>query len=231
MDVLVAGAGPVGLMAAYELLRRGVSVRIVDAASGPATTSRAAAVHARTMEVLDQVGLYEAFAARAVHGKGIAFHADGQLLASMDARFTTHATRFDQVWFLDQVITEQLLRDAVTGLGGRIEWGVRLTGFDETDDRLDVTLEHADGHCEQVAVPWLIGADGGHSEVRRRLGITLQGDSSETWLIADADLDFVDPVSHDRIRWVRTDGATTMIFPLVGDRRWRLLDTADVNHD
>ena len=225
MEVLIVGAGPVGLMAAHELLRRNVRVRLVDAAAGPATTSRAAAIHARTMEMLDQVGLYEAFAERAVRGTGIAFHADGTELASMDAKFTVHATRFNQVWFLDQVITEQLLRDAVMALGGRIEWNVRLTGLKQHDDGVTATLTHRDGRTEECAVPRLIGADGAHSQVRRELGVHLQGEGSETWLIADAELTFATPMPHDRIRWVRTDGSTTMIFPLVGQRRWRLLDT------
>ncbi len=235
MAVLVVGAGPVGLMAAHELLRRGVAVRIIDAAEGPAQTSRAAAMHARTMEMLDQAGLYDRFDSRATQGAGIAFHIDGREMAKMNARFTTQTTRFNKVWLIDQVITEHLLRDAVTALGGRIEWGVRLTSLTEHDDHVTVALRHtgSDGqdHDETAEYPWLIGCDGGHSTVRSLLDIRLQGDSSETWLIADAELDFVDPVAHDRIRWVRADGDTVMIFPLVGERRWRLLDTIDVDYD
>ncbi|WP_394619026.1 FAD-dependent oxidoreductase [Lentzea sp. JNUCC 0626] len=229
MDVLVVGAGPVGLMAGYELLRRGVPVRIIDAATAPATTSRAAAMHARTIELLDQVGLYDRFAALAVDGRGIAFHVDGTEMASMDATFTAQATRFDQVWFLDQVITERLLRDAVEELGGRVEWGVRLLSLSQDDEAVTATLECADGTRQTVTTSWLVGADGGHSLVRRDLGIELQGDSDETWLIADAEVDFAQPVSHDRIRWVRADGESLMTFPLVGSRRWRLLDTVEVD--
>lgn len=130
-DVMVVGAGPVGMMTALELTRRGVTVRLIDAAGGPATTSRAAAIHARSQEVLDQVGLYEAFVARVVHGRGIAFWAEGTELARMDARFTAEATRFEEVWFIDQAITEGLLRDALSARGVTIEWGVRLTGLVE----------------------------------------------------------------------------------------------------
>ncbi|WP_062436833.1 FAD-dependent oxidoreductase [Herbidospora daliensis] len=229
--VLVAGAGPTGLMTAYELVRRGVPVRLIDAADGPATTSRAAAIHARTIEVLDQVGLYEAFEARAVSGRGIAFYADGAELASMDATFTTQATRFDQVWFLDQVITEELLREALAAHGVSVEWGARLIELAENPEAVTVRLRHADGTLEEGQVAWLVGADGGHSVVRDQLGVRLTGESSETWLIADAELDFAEPLEHDRIRWIRADGKTVMIFPLVGDRRWRLLDTVDVAYD
>ncbi|NUO57446.1 MAG: oxygenase [Hamadaea sp.] len=230
-DVLVAGAGPVGMMAALELARRGVPVRLIDAADGPATTSRAAAIHARTIEVLDQVGLHEAFEARAVPGRGIAFYADGAELARMDATFTTQATRFEQVWFLDQVITEELLREALAAYGVGIEWGVRLIELTENPEAVTVRLRHPDGRLEEGEVAWLVGADGGHSVVRDQLGVRLAGESSETWLIADAELEFAEPIEHDRIRWIRADGETVMIFPLVGEKRWRLLDTVDVAYD
>lgn len=230
-DVVVVGAGPVGLMTALELTRRGVSVRLVDAAEGPMRTSRAAAIHARSQEVLDQVGLYETFAARAVHGRGIAFWSEGTELARMDARFTAEATRFEGVWFIDQVITEGLLRDALSARGVTIEWGTRLTGLAEEADAVTASLQHADGTAEQCRTSWLVGADGGHSVVREQLGVRLAGDSSETWLIADAEIQTVQPLSHDRIRWVRAGGETVMIFPLVGERRWRLLDTVEVSYD
>ena len=63
-EVLVVGAGPVGLVTAYELTRRGVRVRLVDAAPGPAETSRAIAVHPRTLETYDQIGVLDEMLAR-----------------------------------------------------------------------------------------------------------------------------------------------------------------------
>ncbi|MFB7657881.1 MULTISPECIES: FAD-dependent oxidoreductase [unclassified Streptomyces] len=231
VDVLVVGAGPVGLMTALELTRRGVTVRLIDAADGPATTSRAAAIHARSQEVLDQVGLYETFAARAVQGHGIALWSEGTELARMDARFTDEATRFEGVWFIDQAITEGLLREALAARGVTPEWGVRLTGLAEQADAVSADLQHTDGTAEQSRTPWLVGADGGHSVVRKQLGVRLAGESSETWLIADAEIETAQPLSHDRIRWIRAGGETVMLFPLVGERRWRLLDTVEVSYD
>ncbi|GAA4245434.1 FAD-dependent oxidoreductase [Dactylosporangium darangshiense] len=228
-DALVVGAGPVGLMAAHELLRRGISVRVVDAAPGPATTSRAAVIHPRTMEVLDQAGLYEEFNARAVQGRGTAFDADGRQLASMDAHFVGYPTRFDKMLLLDQVITEGLLRTAVERLGGQVQWGVRLVAVAQDSGGVRATLER-DGATEEVSVPWLVGCDGGHSTVRDQLGLVLKGESTETWLVADAEITFDRPVERDRIRWIRADGTSMMLFPLVGDRRWRLLDTVDVDY-
>lgn len=65
------------------------------------------------------------------------------------------------------------------------------------------------GTAEDTSVPWLVGCDGGHSTVREQLGLVLKGESTETWLVADADITSARPV---------------------GDRRWRLLDTVDVDY-
>jgi len=79
-DVLVAGAGPVGLTVAHELARRGVRVRLVDAAAGPATTSRAIATHPRTLETYDQMGVVDDIVAKAVRITAFTLFADGRRL-------------------------------------------------------------------------------------------------------------------------------------------------------
>lgn len=73
--VLVVGAGPVGLTAAHELARRGLRVRLVDAAPGPATTSRAVAVHPRTLETFDQMGVVEPVLERGRHNRAFTMYA------------------------------------------------------------------------------------------------------------------------------------------------------------
>ncbi|WP_255136703.1 FAD-dependent oxidoreductase [Streptomyces somaliensis] len=76
-DVLIAGAGPVGLTLAHELLRRGVRVRVVDAAAGPSATSRALATHARTLEIYDQMGVVGDILARGRKAQHFSIHRGG----------------------------------------------------------------------------------------------------------------------------------------------------------
>ena len=129
---------------------------------------------------------------------------------------------------IDQVITEEVLRTAVEELGGRVEWGVRLESLSPRDDAVDVRLRGPADAGTELTVPWLVGCDGGHSTVRRCLGLRLVGSSSETWLIADATVDA--DVHQDSIHWVRTRRGTVMLVPFPEPGRWRLLDTAEADH-
>ncbi len=76
--VLIVGAGPVGLTAACELRRRGINVHVIDGRGGPATTSRALGIHARTLEVLGHVGVLDQVLARAQRVHSFRVHEDGR---------------------------------------------------------------------------------------------------------------------------------------------------------
>ena len=170
MDVLVAGAGPVGLTVAYELARRGVRVRLVDAAPGPATTSRAVATHPRTLEVYDQMGVVDEMIARAVRITAFTLYADGRRLARLDADYTEIPTRYPYTLAMDQVLTEEVLREALAARGVAVEWGMRLSSFQQDADGVTARLEGAAG-SEETRVGWLVGCDGGHSTVRKLLDL------------------------------------------------------------
>ncbi|MFJ4185080.1 FAD-dependent monooxygenase [Kitasatospora sp. NPDC089509] len=222
-EVLVVGAGPVGLTMAHELLRRGVRVRVVDTAAGPATTSRAIATHPRTLETYDQMGVVDAMLARGQRVEAFTLHHNGRRLARLDADYAQMPTRYPFTLCIDQAMTEEVLRAAVRGLGVEVEWGVRLEGFTERADHVEVTLSDAAG-AGTVRPRWLVGCDGGHSTVRKQLALPLLGETSETWLIADADIEVDLP--RDSIHWVRAGGLTMMMAPMSAPGRWRLLDTA-----
>jgi NADPH-dependent dioxygenase len=228
VEVLVVGAGPVGLTAAYELTRRGVRVRLVDAAAGPAATSRAIATHPRTLETYDQIGLLDAVLARARRITAFTLFQNGRRLARLDADYGASPTRFPFTVTIEQVATEEVLRDALAALGVHVEWGVRLENFGQDREGVTAILRTADGGTEAVRVPWLIGTDGGHSTVRKVLGLPLVGESNETWLLADAVVDTQLPPNS--IYLIRVDGGTLMMAPMPGQRRWRMLDTVDVRY-
>lgn len=227
VDVLVVGAGPVGLTATHELARRGVRVRLVDRAEGPAVTSRATATHARTLEIYHQMGVLGRLLPRGRRVENFTMHSGGRRLIRFGTDYTTLPTRFPFTLQVDQVITEEVLRDLVREFCVEPEWGVELKNLTPHADRAEVTLRHADGDLEQLDVAWLIGADGGHSTVRDQLGLELVGDSCETWLIADAVVDVDLP--RDSLHWMHIGDGTILLVPFPDPGKWRLLDTADVD--
>ncbi|WP_330301477.1 FAD-dependent oxidoreductase [Streptomyces sp. NBC_00503] len=224
--VLVVGAGPVGLTAAHELARRGLRVRVVDAAPGPARTSRAVAVHPRTLETFDQMGIVDGVLAEGRRNAAFTMYAGGRRLVRLEADYESMPTRFPYTVVIGQTRTEGLLREAVGRLGVTVEWGVRLTGLEQDRDGVRASLEHPDGSVEEYEVPWLVGCDGGHSTVRKQLKLPLIGESSETWELADASVEM--DLAPDTIYWVHTGGQALMMVPYREDGRWRLLDTAPV---
>ncbi|WP_369193158.1 FAD-dependent oxidoreductase [Streptomyces djakartensis] len=221
---IVVGAGPVGLTAAHELARRGVPVRLVDAAPGPAPTSRAVAVHPRTLETFAQMGLVDDLLARGRRNRAFTMYSGGRRLVRLEADYATMPTSHPYTLIVPQTDTEAVLRRAVARLGVGIEWGVRLTGFEQDEDGVSVRLRRADGAHESVRTSWLVGCDGGHSTVRKQLGLELVGESSEAWMLCDAPV--ATDLPPDTIYWTHTGGHALMMVPYARDGHWRLLDTA-----
>ncbi|MEV0847814.1 FAD-dependent oxidoreductase [Streptomyces sp. NPDC049954] len=225
VDVLVAGAGPVGLTAAWQLARRGVSVRLVDAAPGPATTSRALGTHARSLEMYDQLGILGDIAPHGTRVNAFIRH-QADRASRVDYDFGDLTTRFPYMLNIDQVITERVLRGHAAAAGTEVEWNTRLESFQYDDDGVTAVLGGGDGSGagqETVRARYLWGCDGGHSTVRKTLRLPLAGETAHTWLIADAIVHT--GLDRDGLHWLFPSGGALMLFPFPDPGKWRLLDT------
>ncbi|MFI2411876.1 FAD-dependent monooxygenase [Streptomyces sp. NPDC018947] len=214
-DVLIVGAGPTGLFAACELIRRGVRVRLVDRADGPSTVPKALALWPRALDLLEDLGVRDELRDAAVPVAGFSYFSDGRPLATF-----TVPDRLRPL-HLPQYETERLLTERLHELGGKIERGVRLLTFDDVDfggridssDGVTAVLEHGDAGVERVRASFVIGADGASGSTRGALGIGFQGSTYELrFALIDARVEGTLP--PDQLLYYQAPTGTLMIAPL-----------------
>ncbi len=178
-DVVVVGAGPTGLMLACELALGGATTRLLDERTDMPNITRAFAVHARTLELLDARGLAEELLSRGVPVYEVAPPGG----ATLDLR-ELHS-RFGMVLIVPQSGTERVLQARADELGVEMVRGAEVVGLSQDGD--GVTLDCADGNT--VRARYAVGCDGAHSVVRSALGIDFVGKQYETHiLLADVRL-------------------------------------------
>jgi 2-polyprenyl-6-methoxyphenol hydroxylase-like FAD-dependent oxidoreductase len=218
-QVLVVGAGPTGLVLAAELLARGIATRVLDKGDGVVLQSRAGCIHARAMEVFDMLGISERFLERAQVVRGFRFYSDGGSLLDLD--LTGNGSRFGCMLFVPQHVTETLLRARIAELGGVIEQGVELLGFQQDQAGVTAMVRDGSGTERTITAGHLVGCDGAHSRVRHELGLDFEGHSypQDVWL-ADVRLDW--SRSADQVHFFcRSNGRPLICFPMPG-HMWRL---------
>ncbi|MGW6818254.1 FAD-dependent monooxygenase [Streptomyces sp. NPDC055005] len=213
-DVLIVGAGPTGLLAACELLRRGVGVRIVDRAHDAARVPKALSLWPRVRDILTDLGVGEAVQEASVPVRAFRYFSDRKPVASLT--FTEELAARQ----LPQPETERILTERLHSLGGKIERGVRLLCLDDVDysgriepgGTVTAVLEHGDGLVERFTAPFVIGADGAGSDVRRQLGIGFEGSTYEM-AFALLDTRIEGNLPPDEISYYQSTSGTLCVVP------------------
>ena len=164
-SVLVVGAGPVGLSAALELTRLGVSVRIVDKVSAATKESRAILVNTRSLDLLDPAGASDRLIATGVKLRGPRIVVDGRTRVTMDATRLPPPRKY--LLALAQNETERVLIECLLERGVAVERGVEVVDIVNGADSATARAKTPKGEALFTA-DWIIGADGAHSVVRRR---------------------------------------------------------------
>ena len=191
-DVVIAGAGPTGLMLAGELRLAGADVLVVERLAGRTGESRAGGMHSRTLEVLDQRGILDRF--MAIGDPQPVGHFSGLYL-----EFDEAESRYPYPLMILQADIERLLEEWAVELGVRIQWSAEVTGIGQDD--AGVRVETTD---RTLRARYLVGCDGGRSAVRKLAGIDFPGTpATMTALIGDVELP---DLTEDYI-WVRRTAA------------------------
>lgn len=181
--LMIIGAGPTGLAAALFLSRRGLPVRIIDAAKEPATTSKALMVNPRSLEILGAYGVAERIIAEGYEVMGMTMHRGGREVLSVNLQ---QELKSQLPVGLAQARTEALLTEALLAKGVQVERGVSLQALQQDEQQVTLTLLQADGSTQTVQAPLVFGADGARSTVRHALGIDFSGSSMpEPWQLWD----------------------------------------------
>ncbi|MEU3454999.1 rifampin monooxygenase [Micromonospora sp. NPDC006766] len=165
-DVIVAGAGPTGLMLASELRLHGVHVLVLEKEAEPTRQVRALGLHVRSIEVMDQRGVLERFLA---HGQQ---YPVGGFFAGIPTPSPDLDTAHGYILGIPQTIIDRLLAERAAELGAEIRRGCELVGLSQ--DERGVTAELADG--TRLRSRYLVGCDGGRSTVRKLLGVAFPGE-------------------------------------------------------
>ncbi|MEU7632179.1 FAD-dependent monooxygenase [Nocardia sp. NPDC049220] len=224
--VLIVGAGPTGLTAAVELSRLGVDIRVIDRSPAPSTTSKALAVQARTVELLQPRGVGESMLRAGKQCTATSIYGRDRKLATVE--FERIPGRFKAILLLPQSETERLLSEQLHRQGVDVERGVELISF--TQDASDphggvrAVLENSNGTRETLDAAYLIGADGAHSSIRHALGLPFAGTSlAQSYLLADLHLD--GDIPKDEISIFLSAKGFVAIFPIT-EHRCRFMATA-----
>lgn len=223
-QVLIAGAGPVGLTAAIELTRRGIDCVVVDPLPQPPQYAKAVGVQPRTLEVFENMGVLRAVLDASIRLRGQHVYVNGQPVTQMDLALPADIPF--RVICIPQYETERILAEELASRGGSVRRGWRLTGFDQDQDGVTATV--STGTAEHtVRARYLIGADGAHSLVRKGLGLSFEGAAfSEQYMLGDVEVDWTQPRGYAIRSLHQTDGVTDdllIAIPLPGRNRYRMV--------
>jgi 2-polyprenyl-6-methoxyphenol hydroxylase-like FAD-dependent oxidoreductase len=188
VDVLVVGAGPVGLTLAGELARHGVRSRLIDRAPAPLPYCRAIGVTPRTLEVWEDMGVVREMIDAGLWITGLRTVIHGQ--PPRDVSVPSLDLPYAQLG-IPQYETERVLTRHLGRFDLAVERGVALTALDQDASGVRASLSKADGTVEEARFRYVIGCDGAHSAVRRSLGIGFEGDAYPwPFMLGDVHIDW-----------------------------------------
>jgi 2-polyprenyl-6-methoxyphenol hydroxylase-like FAD-dependent oxidoreductase len=207
-DVLVVGAGPTGLFMAIELVRQGLSVRIVEKNRERSRYSKALAIQPRTLEILHHVGLIDPFLQHGIRVR--AFNPMGNPMQNQSPLghlcLGALDTPYPFILSIEQSKTEQFLEEHLASLGVKVERGIEIASL-------------------QVAEPWVIGCDGIHSTVRKLLNLSFEGrEFPSTFFLADVRIEWTR--SHNEAYGFLTSKGIVAAIPLPQSGYYRLVSAS-----
>ena len=217
-DVMIVGAGPVGLFLANECARRGLRFRIVEQRAGQSAHSKALAIFPRTLEIFDMAGIAEPFLQAAHRVSALRIVSGGQTQAHMP--FAPAGSPYPFIAMVPQDVTESLLATALRDKGVAVAYRTSFVSATQDRERVRVTLER-DGARQTWSTRFVVGCDGAHSAVRAGLNLPFEGgDYDEHFMLADIETN--DALVASELYLCPNSAGPLALFPMSATR-WRIV--------
>lgn len=212
-QVLIVGAGPAGLATAIGLAERGIDFVIVDSLAEAQNTSRAAVIHAATLDSLRALKVVDRLVAQGIKVPHFRIRDRDSLLFHTDFSGLPTPTPF--ALMIPQDETEQILIDRLAELGHAVHRPVQLSGYESMTRGVRATCRGPDG-AFVVEARYIVGADGEKSTVRSGAGIDFPGETYGSFLLADVRMDW--PIDQGEVTLFFSEAGTLVVAPMSGAR-------------
>jgi 2-polyprenyl-6-methoxyphenol hydroxylase-like FAD-dependent oxidoreductase len=218
-DVLIVGAGPVGLMLANLLARSSVPHILIDQRSSRDEFCKALGITPRTLEIFDQLGILNDALDRGLFFKALNTVVDGQRVSRLEQPEVDDELPYGS-FSLSQYEAERVLEGSLNEHGGRVAYNTELVSLEQHRD--SVNCQFADGST--ISAKFVVGCDGAHSIVRKQLGIPFEGGKFEPkFQLADCELDWEDREHAEAWKIIRQDLGLCVAIPIFGNsKRYRV---------
>ncbi len=214
-DVLIVGAGPVGLFLANECARRGLRWRLIEKAATQSIHSKALAIFPRTLEIFDMAGIAAPFLAAANRVTRVAVITHDHALARL--HFAPGESPYPFVAMVPQDVTEKLLVEELRRRSGEVEYESPFLSAEPDADGVTVTVGRRNGP-ERLRASVVVGCDGAHSAVRHLLKLSFEGaEYHDSFLLADVETNEALPA--DELQLCPSELGPAAIFPMSARRR------------
>ncbi|MBX9895005.1 MAG: FAD-dependent oxidoreductase [Nitrosomonas sp.] len=222
-DVLIVGAGPTGLALALSLKKAGIDCIVVERRLDIQNTSRAAVIHAHTLDVLEELGVTRPLIENGLKLTRFCMRDRSQKLLQLN--FDKLPTGHPFLLMIPQDRTERILLEALLEAGGAVFWGSAAEAIEQTPE--GVTARIAGTGSGIIQARYAVGADGMNSLVRQAAGIGFAGGTyEESFILADVDIQW--PLGQSEVSLFLSPEGMVVVAPLPQENRYRIVAAVDV---
>jgi 2-polyprenyl-6-methoxyphenol hydroxylase-like FAD-dependent oxidoreductase len=230
-DVIIVGGGPTGLALACQLIRYEVDFVIFDKNEGVTPYSKALGVHARTLEIYEQLDLADKAVAQGTIAGKVRLLERGEVLGQVElSNIGKGLSAYPFMLVLEQSRNEQLMYDWLKNHGRIVLWQTELESFSQDETAITAYVKNGNGESQTIEGKYLVGCDGPRSLVRHALGLGFEGSTFErVFYVADVQINW--KFSHDALTVCLAPHGVVAFFPMPGEKRWRIVGAFPEGHE